>query len=117
MVRSDRLTDIQTAVARRDAYVTYVSEVTDLREPVTASYHGSHYRTYRQKMRIEIVVVNDLAVQDIIDAIAHAVSADDTERSGSGSIFVTPLDQWVRIADGRSEPNFEAVGDASRRAS
>jgi len=106
MVRSDKLEAIQAAVAERDASVTYASEITDLREKVTASYRNSQYRAYRQKIRVEIVVVNDLIVQDVIDAIAQAASIGDSARKGSGSIFVTTLEQWVRIPGGCPQPNL-----------
>ena len=109
MIRSDKLEAIQTAVAERDASVTYASEVTDFREPVTAAYRGSRYRTYRQKMRVEIVVVNDLMVQEVVDAIVQAASIDDSGRNGNSSIFVTTLDQWVRIPGGCPQSNLDTV--------
>jgi nitrogen regulatory protein PII len=114
MVRSDKLEAVQAAVAELDAPVTYASEITDMREPVTAAYRGSQYRTYRQKMRIEIVVVNDLMVQDIINAIAQAASIADSERKGSGSIFVTTLDQWVRIPGGCPQPSPDLEREIAR---
>jgi nitrogen regulatory protein PII len=117
MVRSDKLEAVHTAATERDASVSYVSEITDMREPVTAAYRGSRYRTYRQKMRVEIVVVNDLMVQDVINAIAQAASSGDSERNGSGSIFVTTLDQWVRIPGGCPQPNLDAVSGRSNRSS
>jgi nitrogen regulatory protein PII len=70
-------------------------------------------------MRMEIVVVNDRLAQDVVDAIAKAASISDAERIGSGSIFVTPLEQWVRIPAGAppAAPKPEVVGGTSRRAS
>jgi len=55
-------------------------------------------------MRLEIVVVNDLAVPDIIDEIAHAVSTTNPDQTTYGSIFVMPLDEWVQISANQPRP-------------
>ena len=119
IVRSNNLDAIQTALGENGAYVTYASETTDLREPVITAHRGGRYRTFRQKLRIEIVVVNDLIVQDVIDAITRAESGGDSERITCENIFVTTLEQWVRIpaASPHPAPGREAVDGVSRRAS
>jgi nitrogen regulatory protein PII len=117
MVRSDKLEAIQSVVAR-DAHVTDISNVADVRDTIPANYRGTSYRQPRPKLRVEIVVANDLAVEDVIAAISEVASMGDAEGL-SGGIFVTPLEQWVRIPTSRPQPvaDRDADGGIFRRAS
>ena len=63
----------------------------------TEVYRGAEYRIdLVPKVRIELVV-RDEAVDDIIDRI---VAAAHTDRIGDGKIWVTPLDDVVRVRTG-----------------
>jgi nitrogen regulatory protein PII len=68
-------------------------------------------------MRVEIVVMNDLAVPDVIDEIALAVGAANPDQITNGSIFVMPLDEWVQISANRPMPSRQTETIHSREAS
>ena len=47
-----------------------------------------------------IVVVNDFVVQDVVDVITHTAR---TDRIGDGKIFVTPVEQVIRVRTGETD--------------
>ena len=60
-------------------------------------YRGSAYVVdFVPKVKIEIIVKDDM-VHQVIDAIAAAAK---TGRIGDGKIFVTPVDEVIRIRTG-----------------
>ncbi len=60
-------------------------------------YRGSAYVVdFVPKVKLEIVVVDEL-VADVLEAIEKAAK---TGRIGDGKIFVTPIDEVVRIRTG-----------------
>jgi len=60
-------------------------------------YRGSAYVVdFVPKVRIEIVVRDEL-VRDVVDAISATAK---TGRIGDGKIFVTPVDEVIRIRTG-----------------
>jgi len=63
----------------------------------TEVYRGSSYVVdFVPKVRIE-VVVKDAAVSEVIQAISAAAK---TGKIGDGKIFVTPVDEAIRIRTG-----------------
>ena len=63
----------------------------------TETYRGAEYLIdFVPKVKIEIAVSDD-RVHDVIDCIQRAAQ---TGRIGDGKIFVTPLDEVVRIRTG-----------------
>jgi nitrogen regulatory protein P-II 1 len=67
-------------------------------------YRGSAYKVdFVPKVKVEIVVP-DAMVQQVLDAI---LASAKTDRIGDGKIFVTPVDEAVRIRTG--ERGDEAV--------
>lgn len=65
----------------------------------TELYRGAEYVVdFLPKIKVEIAVSDDMAEQ-VIDAIANAAS---TGKIGDGKIFVTPLEQVVRIRTGET---------------
>jgi nitrogen regulatory protein P-II 2 len=63
-------------------------------------YRGAEYAVnFLPKLRLEVAVSSDIADQ-AIDAIAAAAK---TGQIGDGKIFVTPLDQAVRIRTGETD--------------
>src|SRR5215475_3158233 len=101
MIRPDKLEAVQQALTEPDAYVLYVSRVGDLRESLVGHYRGADYLEPRPRLRLEIVVVNDLIVQDVIDTLVDIACVPNRERVSNGGIFVIPLDQWIRIPSER----------------
>ena len=70
----------------------------------TERYRGSQYTVeFLQKLKVE-VVVEDSQVDMVVDKI---ISAARTGEIGDGKIFVSPIEQVVRIRTG--EKNIEAV--------
>ncbi|MEP0944419.1 MAG: P-II family nitrogen regulator [Rhizobiaceae bacterium] len=70
----------------------------------TELYRGAEYVIdFLPKVKIE-VVVNDDQVEDAIEAIRKAA---ETGRIGDGKIFVSPIEQAIRIRTG--ETGAEAV--------
>ena len=96
-IQPDKLEAIEHALQAPGTYVLYVTKVGDLRESLLGHYRGAEYRNPRPALRLEIVVVNDLVVQDVIDTINEIACTPNGEHVSTGSIFVIPLNQWVRI--------------------
>jgi len=119
MIRPDKVQEIQDALKEPDTYIMYISTVGDIRESVLAHYRGAQYREPRPRVRLEIVVVNDLAVQETIDMILHVSCSCSPDGVSNGSIFVMPLDQWIRIPADRpiSVPNPDENTYPRREAS
>ena len=70
----------------------------------TERYRGSEYTVeFLQKLKIEIVIEED-QVDTVVDKIINAAR---TGEIGDGKIFISPVDQIVRIRTG--EKNLEAV--------
>lgn len=68
----------------------------------TELYRGAEYVVdFLPKVKIEIGVATDM-VDKVIDAITRAAS---TGKIGDGKIFVTNLEQTVRIRTGESGPD------------
>ena len=63
----------------------------------TESFRGNEYKVeFVPKVRIEIVVKDDI-VRDVVEAI---LAVARTGRIGDGKIFVTPVDEAIRIRTG-----------------
>ncbi|UWQ16202.1 P-II family nitrogen regulator [Jannaschia sp. M317] len=65
----------------------------------TELYRGAEYVVdFLPKVKIEVVLADDM-VEGAIDAI---VDAAKTDKIGDGKIFVTPVEQAIRIRTGES---------------
>lgn len=63
----------------------------------TELYRGAEYVVdFIPKIKMEIIVADDVVAQ-VVDVIAEAAK---TGRIGDGKIFVTPIDEIVRIRTG-----------------
>jgi nitrogen regulatory protein PII len=112
-VQPDKLQDIQEGLAGPDACIMYVSQVGDLRASLRGIYRGTEYTEPRPRVRLEIVVLNDLVVPDIIQTITRIAYVPNAERLSYGSILVMPLEAWVQISADQPGP----VLDESRATS
>ena len=66
----------------------------------TEIYRGAEYAvSFLPKLKIEVAVTSDLVAQ-VIDAIS---SAAKTGQIGDGKIFVSPIEQAVRIRTGERD--------------
>jgi nitrogen regulatory protein P-II 1 len=70
----------------------------------TERYRGSEYTVeFLQKLKVEIVI-EDNQVDMVVEKI---IAAARTGEIGDGKIFISPVDQVIRIRTG--EKNLEAV--------
>jgi nitrogen regulatory protein P-II 1 len=70
----------------------------------TERYRGSEYTVeFLQKLKVEIVV-EDNQVDMVVEKV---IAAARTGEIGDGKIFISPVDQVIRIRTG--EKNLEAV--------
>jgi nitrogen regulatory protein PII len=119
VVPVDKLREIQETLKEPDVYPMYVSPVGDVRESILGHYRGSEYREPRPRLRLEVVVVNDLRVQDTVADIRRIACTPSSAGVSSGSIFVMPLDEWLHIPTVRprtassSSESVKSVGAAS----
>jgi nitrogen regulatory protein PII len=119
VIPDDKLRDVQETLKEPDVYIMYVSPVGDVRDSILGYYRGSEYRTPRPRLRLEVVVVNDLRVQDTVADISRLACTRHPASVSSGSIFVMPLDEWIHIPAERPQAvlgSFEKA-DSVREAS
>lgn len=105
IVRHFKLEDVKNALIEKGVSGMTVSEVRGFgrQKGHTEMYRGTEYRVdFVPKVKIE-VAVDDGKVKSTIDAI---VKVSQTGQVGDGKIFVSTLDEAVRIRTG------ETGGDA-----
>ena len=105
IVRHFKLEDVKNALIEKGISGMTVSEVRGFgrQKGHTEMYRGTEYRVdFVPKVKIEIVV-DDGKVKSTIEAI---VKVSQTGQVGDGKIFVSTLDEAVRIRTG------ETGGDA-----
>ena len=106
IIRPFKLDEVKIALVNAGIVGMTVSEVRGFgrQKGQTERYRGSEYTVeFLQKLKVE-VVVEDGQVELVIDKI---VTAARTGEIGDGKIFVTTVEQVVRIRTG--EKNIEAV--------
>jgi nitrogen regulatory protein PII len=107
VISAEKLDAVREALPEPDAYVFYVNLVGDVREPIHNFYRGGHYTEPKPRLRVEIVVVNEMLLDEVVGSVLGATGSD-----GGGNIFVLPLEDWVRIP-GSSK---KTVDDSLERA-
>lgn len=106
IIRAYKLEEVKIALVNAGIVGMTVSEVRGFgrQKGQTEQYRGTKYRVdFLPKVKLEVVVENglvDMAVEKIL-AAAH------TGNIGDGKIFISPIEQVVRIRTG--EKNLEAV--------
>ncbi len=106
IIRPFKLDEVKIALVNAGIVGMTVSEVRGFgrQKGQTERYRGSEYTVeFLQKLKLEIVV-EDTQVDMVVDKI---VSAARTGEIGDGKIFVSNVDEIVRIRTG--EKNLEAV--------
>jgi nitrogen regulatory protein P-II 1 len=106
IIRPFKLDEVKIALVNAGIVGMTVSEVRGFgrQKGQTERYRGSEYTVeFLQKLKIEIVV-EDGQADMVVDKI---ISAARTGEIGDGKIFVSPVEQVVRIRTG--EKNVEAV--------
>jgi nitrogen regulatory protein P-II 1 len=106
IIRPFKLDEVKIALVNAGIVGMTVSEVRGFgrQKGQTERYRGSEYTVeFLQKLKVEIVV-EDAQVDMVVDKI---ISAARTGEIGDGKIFISSVDQIIRIRTG--ERNTEAV--------
>ncbi|MBE9230148.1 P-II family nitrogen regulator [Cuspidothrix issatschenkoi LEGE 03284] len=106
IIRPFKLDEVKIALVNAGIVGMTVSEVRGFgrQKGQTERYRGSEYTVeFLQKLKVEIVV-EDALVDMVVDKI---IAAARTGEIGDGKIFISPVEQVVRIRTG--EKNIEAV--------
>ena len=101
IIKPFKLDDVKEALVEADISRITVSEVKGhgRQQGHTELYRGNEYVVeYLPKIKIEIVV-NDEFVEKAIDAI---IKGAKTGKIGDGKIFVSPIENVVRIRTGET---------------
>ena len=108
IVKPFKLEDIKEALSEIGIQGMTVTEVKGFgrQKGHTEIYRGSEYTVdFLPKVKLEIVV-DDEQVDDVIDKI---VSTANTSKIGDGKVFVSPIEEAVRIRTGERGPEAVAV--------
>ncbi|MBD2295504.1 P-II family nitrogen regulator [Anabaena sphaerica FACHB-251] len=106
IIRPFKLDEVKIALVNAGIVGMTISEVRGFgrQKGQTERYRGSEYTVeFLQKLKLEIVV-EDSQVDMVVDKI---ISAARTGEIGDGKIFISPVEQVIRIRTG--EKNTEAV--------
>jgi nitrogen regulatory protein P-II 1 len=106
IIRPFKLDEVKIALVNAGIVGMTVSEVRGFgrQKGQTERYRGSEYTVeFLQKLKVEIVVEDD-QLDMVVDKI---IAAARTGEIGDGKIFITPVEQIVRIRTG--EKNLEAI--------
>ena len=103
IIKPFKLDDVRQALGEIGVQGLTVSEVKGFgrQKGHTELYRGAEYVVdFLPKVKLEIAIDDDLVDQ----AIEAITSSANTGKIGDGKIFVTPLEQVVRIRTGESGP-------------
>lgn len=106
IIRPFKLDEVKIALVNAGIVGMTVSEVRGFgrQKGQTERYRGSEYTVeFLQKLKVEIVVEDEQA-EMVVDKI---IAAARTGEIGDGKIFVSPVDEIIRIRTG--EKNMEAM--------
>ncbi|WP_066566175.1 P-II family nitrogen regulator [Snodgrassella sp. CFCC 13594] len=101
MIKPFKLDDVREALAEVGVQGMTVSEVKGFgrQKGHTEIYRGAEYAVdFLPKIKIEIVLADDL-VERAVEAIIQAAK---TGKVGDGKVFVSPVEQVVRIRTGET---------------
>ncbi len=99
IIRPEKLENVKLALEEIECHGLTVTEVKGRGRQlgVTESYRGSDYRIdLLPKTRLEIIV-KDEHVEDVIQTIVKTAQTGDI---GDGKIFISPVEEVVRIRTG-----------------
>ena len=108
IVKPFKLEDIKEALSEIGIQGMTVTEVKGFgrQKGHTEIYRGSEYTVdFLPKVKLEIVV-DDEQVDDVIDTI---ITTANTSKIGDGKVFVSPIEEAVRIRTGERGPDAVAV--------
>lgn len=106
IIRPFKLDEVKIALVNAGIVGMTVSEVRGFgrQKGQTERYRGSEYTVeFLQKLKLEIVVEDD-QVDMVVEKV---VQASRTGEIGDGKIFISPIEETIRIRTG--EKNLEAI--------
>jgi nitrogen regulatory protein P-II 1 len=106
IIRPFKLDEVKIALVNAGIVGMTVSEVRGFgrQKGQTERYRGSEYTVeFLQKLKVEIVVEDD-QLDMVVEKI---IAAARTGEIGDGKIFISPVEQIIRIRTG--EKNMEAI--------
>ena len=101
IIKPFKLDDVRSALSEIGIQGMTVSEVKGFgrQKGHTELYRGAEYQVeYIPKVKLEIAI-DDERVDEVIESITNAAN---TGKIGDGKIFVTPLENVIRIRTGES---------------
>jgi len=101
IIKPFKLDDVKSVITEMGIHGMTVSEVRGFgrQKGHTELYRGAEYQIdFIPKIKIELVLADD-QVEAVVDAIQREAS---TGRIGDGKIFVSAIDQSIRIRTGES---------------
>lgn len=104
IIKPFRLDDVREALADNGVQGITVTEVKGFgrQKGHTELYRGAEYVVdFLPKVKIEVAVDDD-RVEAVLDAIAQAANSG---KIGDGKLFVTPLEDVIRIRTGERGPD------------
>ena len=99
-----KLDDVREALSEIGVKGVTVTEVKGFgrQKGHTELYRGAEYVVdFLPKVKVEVAVTDEM-VEPAIEAITHIAS---TGKIGDGKIFITPLEQVIRIRTGETGPD------------
>jgi len=106
IIRPIKLDPLKNALVKADIVGMTVSEVRGFgrQKGKTERYRGAEYTVeFLQKLKVEIIVKEE----DVELVVEKVIAAARTGKIGDGKIFITPVEQIIRIRTG--ERNFDAI--------
>jgi nitrogen regulatory protein P-II 2 len=103
IIKPFKLDDVREAISEAGVQGMTVTEVKGFgrQKGHTELYRGAEYVVdFLPKVKVEVAIGDDLTDQ-VIEAISKAAN---TGKVGDGKIFVTPLEEVVRIRTGETGP-------------
>lgn len=104
IIKPFKLDEVKEALHKIGVQGMTISEVKGFgrQKGHTELYRGAEYVVdFLPKIKLEIVVAAE-QLDAVVEAVANAAR---TERIGDGKIFVTPLDEVIRIRTGERGPD------------
>jgi nitrogen regulatory protein P-II 1 len=103
IVRPEKLEDVKAALTSGGHAGLTVTEVKGhgIQKGITQHWRGQEYTIDLLPKVSVIAVVNDHEVDEVVEAV---IAAAHTDRIGDGKIFVSPVEQVIRIRTNETGP-------------
>ncbi len=104
IIKPFKLDEVKEALTKAGIHGMTVEEVKGFgrQKGHTELYRGAEYSVdFLPKVKIEVIVADDLAAK-VVEAITNSAR---TGKIGDGKIFVTNIDEVVRIRTGETGPD------------